>query len=121
MAINRELYFLTLLLIDFALRAFVFIITWRIARRFGWCGLAIAVIVAAVIGPPRDYWYMARFPGRGACQGSPVLAIAATYVVVVVLGHGVMSSVAGPARVSLLARRPWETAKPSARVDQLNF
>ena len=36
MAITREPYFLTLMWIDFALCGFIFLITWRIARRFGW-------------------------------------------------------------------------------------
>jgi hypothetical protein len=119
MAITWEPYFLTLLLVGFVPCGFIYLITWRIARRFGWRGLAVAVIVAAVIGPPRDYWYMARFPEWGAYGPgvAPVLAIAATYVVMVVLGHGVMRLVAGPARGSPLARRPWETAEASAEVD----
>jgi hypothetical protein len=66
MEITWEPYFVTLLLVGFALCAFIFLITWRIARRFGWRGLAVVAIIAAVIGPPRDYWYMARFPGWGA-------------------------------------------------------
>ena len=112
MAITWEPYFLTLMLIDFALCAFVFLITWRIARRFGGRGLAVVVVVAAIIGPPRDYWYMARFPEWGAYAPgvAPVLAIAATYALIVVLGHGMMRLVAGPAREDRLARRPWETA-----------
>ena len=119
MAITWEPYFLTLLLINFALCAFIYLITWRIARRFGWRGLAVVVIFAAVIGPPRDYWYMARFPEWGAYGAgiAPVLAIAATYIVMVVLGHGVMRLVAGPAQGSSLARRSWETAEPSAAAD----
>ena len=119
MAITWEPYFLTVLWIDFALCAYIFLITWRIARRFGWRGLAVVVVVAAVIGPPRDYWYMARFPEWGAYGPgvAPVLAIAATYVLLGVLGHGVMRLVAGPARGSPLARRPWETAEPSAAAD----
>ena len=48
-AIAWEPYFLALLLIDFALCAFVFLITWRIARRFGWRGLAVFLVVLAVI------------------------------------------------------------------------
>jgi len=110
MAITWEPYFLTLLWIDFALCAFIYLITWRIARRFGWRGLAVVVIVAAIIGPPRDYWYMARFPEWGAYGPgpAPVLAVSATYVLLVVLGHGVMRLVAGPARADRLARRPWE-------------
>ena len=121
MAIAWEPYFLTLLLIDFALCAFIYLITWRVARRFGWRGLAVVVVVAAVIGPPRDYWYMARFPEWGAYGPgiAPVLAISATYVVMVVLGHGVMRLVAGPARGSPLARRPWETAESSAAADSV--
>jgi hypothetical protein len=105
MAITWEPYFLTLLWIDFAVCAFIYLITWRIARRFGWRGLAVVVIAAAIIGPPRDYWYMARFPEWGAYGPgvARVLAIAATYVVMVVLGHGVMRLVAGPAQGSPFA------------------
>jgi hypothetical protein len=119
MAITWEPHFLTLLVIDFALCAFIYLITWRIARRFGWRGLAVVVIVAAVIGPPRDYWYMAKFPEWGAYGPgfAPVLAISATYVLMVLLGHGLMRLVAGPARGSSLARWPWETAGPSTAAD----
>ncbi len=113
MAITWEPYFLTVLWIGFVLGAFVFLITWRIARRFGWRGLAVAAIVAAVIGPPRDYGYMARFPEWGAYAPgvAPVLAVSATYVLLGILGHGVMRLVAGPARADRLARRPWEATK----------
>jgi len=118
-AITWEPYYLTLLWIDFALGAYIFLITWRIARRFGWRGLTAVVIAAAVIGPPRDYWYTKRFPewGSYAPGVAPVLAISATYVILVGLGHGVMRLVAGPARGSPLARRPWESAEPSAAAD----
>ena len=112
MAITWELYSLTLLGINFTLCAFVFLITWRIARRFGWRGLAVAVVAAAVIGPPRDYWYMRRFPEWGSYGPgfAPVLAISVTYILLVLVGHGVMRLVAGPARADRLARRPWETS-----------
>src|SRR5262245_40677352 len=43
MAITWEPYFLSLLWINFVLFAFPFLITWRITRRFGWRGLAVAV------------------------------------------------------------------------------
>ena len=45
-------------------------------------GLAVAIIFAAVIGPPRDYWYMARFPewGTYAWGAETVLAVSAAYV-----------------------------------------
>jgi uncharacterized membrane protein len=108
MAITWEPYFLMVLWIDFALCAFIFLITWRIARRFGWRGLAVVVVVFAVLGPVRDYRYMRRFPEWGAYAPgvAPVLAISATYILLVVLGHGVMRLVAGPAREDRLARRP---------------
>ena len=110
MEITWQPYFLTLMWIDFALCAFVFLITWRIARRFGWRGLAALVVFVAIIGPLRDYWYMEHFPEWGGYAPgiAPTLAISATYVVLGVLGHGVMRLVAGPARADRLARRPWE-------------
>jgi hypothetical protein len=113
MAITWEPYFLILLWIDFALSAFPLLITWRIARRFGWRGLAVAVAVAGIIGPPRDFWYMRRFPEWGSYGPgiAPVLAISATYILLILVGHGVMRLVAGPAREDRLARRPWEAAR----------
>jgi hypothetical protein len=113
MALTLEPYFLTLLWIDFALGGFVFLLTWRIARRFGGRGLAVVAVVAAVLGPVRDYGYMERFPEWGAYAPgvAPVLAISATYVLLGVVGHGVMRLLAGPARADRLARRPWDTAE----------
>jgi hypothetical protein len=111
MAITWEPYFLALLYLDFVISAApIYLVTWRVARRFGWRGLAVVVIVLAVIGPPRDYWYMATFPEWGAYGPgvAPILAVAATYAIVVPLGQSVMRLVAGPARGSPLARRPWE-------------
>jgi hypothetical protein len=80
--------------------------TWRIDRRFGWRGLALVVIVAAVIGPPRDYSFMAKYPEWGAYAPgvAPVLAVAANYVLLVLVGHIVMWLVAGPAGKDRLAR-----------------
>jgi hypothetical protein len=40
----------------------IFLVTWRIARRFGWWGLAVTFAVAAVCGPPREFAVEARFP-----------------------------------------------------------
>src|SRR4051812_12732274 len=57
-AISWQPYYVAILLLDFALCAFIFLITWRIARRFGWRGLAVVMIVLAIIGPPRDYAYI---------------------------------------------------------------
>jgi hypothetical protein len=105
--------------IQSALCAFVFLLTWRIARRFGARGLAVVAVVAAVIGPIRDKSFAARFPewGSFAPGVAPVLAIAGSYVLFGVVGHGVMRLVAGSARGSPLARRPWEVAEPAAAAD----
>ena len=118
--ITWQPYFLALLVVSFALCAFVFLITWRIARRFGRRGLTVAMIFVAVIGPPRDYWYMARFPEWGAYNWgiATVLAVSAAYVLLGILGHGVMRLVAGPAREDRQARWPWEAAQPTAGADR---
>jgi hypothetical protein len=105
-------YFLTAMLISLPLIGFIFLITWRIARRFGWRGLAVVSAAVAVIGPPRDYFYMRMFPKWGSYGPgvAPFLAISATYVIVVLVGHGVMRLVAGPAGADPLANRPWESS-----------
>src|SRR4051794_10550430 len=65
-AITWAPYFLAVMLIGFPQIGFIFLMTWRIARRFGGRGLAAAVIAAAIIGPPRDYLYMKMFPEWGS-------------------------------------------------------
>ncbi len=94
----------------------VYVVTWRIARRFGWRGLTVATVVLAAIGPPRDYAYMARFPewGNYAPGITPILAIAAIYASVIPLGHSAMRLVAGPASADRLARRPWDSPGDSS-------
>jgi hypothetical protein len=107
-----EPYFLTLMWIGMIPCGFIFLITWRIARRFGGRGLAVVAFVAAVLGPVRDYRYMATFPEWGAYAPglAPVFAISVAYVILGILGHGTMRLVAGPAPADRLARRPWEPA-----------
>jgi hypothetical protein len=114
-AITWEPYFLILLGTCFTLGAFVFLITWRIARRFGWRGLAVFAVLAALLGPVRGYLYLELFPEWGAYAPgiAPVLANSATTVLLGVVGHGVMRLLAGPAGGSLLARRAWEPAESS--------
>lgn len=111
--------FLAALLINCALCAFVFLLTWRIARQSGGRGLAVLAVVAAVIGPIRDKCFIEWYPEWGAFAPgvAPILAISASYVLFGVVGHGVMLLVAGPARGSPLARWPWETAEPIAAAD----
>jgi len=56
MAITWKPYFLSLLLLDFALCAFIYLLTWRVARRVGGRGLATVAVVATLVGPARDRW-----------------------------------------------------------------
>jgi hypothetical protein len=100
-------YFVPLIYLGLAVSCSpIYLVTWRIVRRFGWQGLAVSIGVAAVIGPPRDYLYAATFPAwmTFAPGVAPILADGATYVGIVALGHGVMQLVAGPAREDRLAR-----------------
>lgn len=85
----------------------IYLITWRVARRFGRRGLAVCLIVVGVIGPLRDYLFAAVYPEWMvfAPGVAPIVADAATYVGIVALGHAVMWFVSGPARESRLARK----------------
>jgi hypothetical protein len=114
-AITWAPYYLALCCLQMALCGFIFLLTWRIARRFGWRGLAVTAVSAAILGPVRDYRYMERFPewGTYAPGFAPVLAISATYLVLGVAGHGVMRLLAGPASADRLARRPWQAVEPA--------
>lgn len=78
----------------------IYLITWRVARRFGWRGLAVCLGAVAIIGPPRDYLYAAKFPTWMvfASGVAPIIADAATYVGIVAIGHAVMYLVAGSSR-----------------------
>jgi hypothetical protein len=103
-----EPYFLLLFYLGGVIScAFVYLLTWRIARRFGLRGMAVLVALLAVLGPFRDRWYMRTFPEWGSYGPgmAPMLAISATYVTMIALGHTIMDLVAGPSRGSPLARR----------------
>jgi len=86
----------------------IYLVTWRVARRFGWRGIAVCVGIVAVIGPPRDYAYAATFPKWMVFSPgiAPIVADSAAYILIVVMGHMVMRLVAGPARADRLARKP---------------
>jgi hypothetical protein len=113
MVMTWEPYFLTLMMIAFTMCAFIFLITWRIVRRFGWRGLAATLGLLAIIGPARDYTYMNRFPQWGSYASgiAPVLAVSASYVLFVALGHWVMWLIAGPAGNDRLSRRSWKVGQ----------
>lgn len=84
----------------------IYLVTWRVARRFRWRGLAVFLCAVGVIGPPRDYLIAAMFPKWMvfAPGVAPILADAGTYVAIVVLGHAVMCLIAGSAGKDELAR-----------------
>ena len=88
----------------------IYLVTWRLARRFGWRGLAVFIGIVAIIGPPRDYLFAMTFPAWMVFAPGvlPILADGATYVGIVVLGHAVMRLIAGPSSEDRLARRPRE-------------
>ena len=93
------LYFVVLFYLALAISVTpIYLVTWRLVRRFGLRGLVVFVGIVAIIGPPRDYLYAAKFPDWMvfAPGVAPILADAATYVGIVVLGHAVMHFVAGP-------------------------
>jgi hypothetical protein len=84
----------------------IYLLSWRIARRFGWAGLAILVGVATIVGPLRDYIVAANHPQwiEFAPGGAPMIAVGAIYAVIVGVGHALMRLVAGPSRVDSLER-----------------
>jgi hypothetical protein len=86
----------------------IYLVTWRLTRRFAWRGLALFLCFVAVIGPPRDYLIAARFPRWMVFAPglAPILADAVTYIGIVALGHFVMRLVAGAANADRLARQP---------------
>ena len=90
----------------------LFLVSWRVSRRFGWAGQTAMILVMPVYFAVRDrIWYqqfmriMIVTPGIG-----PVLGDAALFAVALVLGHGVMRLIAGPAGKDTLAR----TRKPTS-------
>ena len=92
-------YFLTLFYLGLAISVTpIYLVTWRLVRRFGWRGLAVFIGIVAIIGPPRDYLIAAVFPAWMvfAPGVAPILADAAAYVGIVAIGHVVMRLIAGP-------------------------
>ena len=115
-AIPRTPWFLTLMCIAMIPCGFVFLITWRIARRFGARGLAVVAVIVMILGPVRDYRYMTTFPEWGGYAPglAPVFAISVAYLILGVLGHGLMRLISGSAVADRLARRPWQAARAAA-------
>jgi hypothetical protein len=85
----------------------IYLVTWRVARRFGWRGLAVCLGVVAIIGPPRDYLYAVKFPEWGVFAPGvpPIIADSLVYIGIVAIGHAVMRVVAGPSREDRLRNK----------------
>jgi hypothetical protein len=84
----------------------IYLVTWRIARRFGGRGLALFAGIVTIIGAPRDYFIASKFPQWMVFSPgvAPIFADAATYAGIVLIGHAVMRLIAGPAQEDGLAR-----------------
>jgi hypothetical protein len=97
-------YFLTLFYLGLVISVSpIYLITWRLVRRFGWRGLAVFTCIVGVIGPPRDYLFAKTFPAWMvfAPGVAPIIADAVAYIGIVLIGHVVMHLIAGPAREDL--------------------
>jgi len=98
-------YFVALFYLGLAISVTpIYLVTWRLARRFGWRGLAVFVGIVAIIGPPRDYLFALTFPKWMVFSPgvAPIIADAVAYVGIVVIGHAVMRFIAGPSRADRL-------------------
>jgi hypothetical protein len=84
----------------------LYLVTWRIARRFGLRGLVISTAIVTVIGMPRDYFIAAKFPEWMVFLPgvAPIVADGVAYAVIMIVGHAVMYFVAGASRADQLAR-----------------
>ena len=101
-------YFLALFYFGLAISCSpIYLITWRVARRFGWRGMAVCLGLVAIIGPPRDYLYAAKFPEWMVFVPgvAPIIADALAYIGIVAIGHAVMRLVAGPSRADRLRNK----------------
>jgi hypothetical protein len=101
-------YFLTLFYLALSISVTpIYLVTWRVVRRFGWRGLAVCLGIVAIIGPPRDYLYAAKFPEWMVFAPgiAPIIADALAYIGIVAIGHVVMRLVAGPAREDRLRNK----------------
>lgn len=84
----------------------IYLVTWRVARRFGLRGLVISTAIVTIIGPPRDYFIAKKFPEWMVFLPgvAPILADGVAYAMIMVVGHAVMYLVAGPSDADPLAR-----------------
>ena len=81
---------------------------WRIARRFGWRGLAAFVIVASIGAPIRERLYLSAARVMVVVPGAvPWIAYTVSWACALLLSHSIMRLMAGRAGDDRLARRRW--------------
>jgi hypothetical protein len=111
--INRTQQLLLLLYLALAISiAPIYLISWRVARRFGRRGLAVLIGCAVVIGPARDYIVSAKYPEWIEFESgiASVFAVGMIYTMIVGVGHLLMWMVAGGSGEDRLVRRRWDAA-----------
>jgi len=85
--------------------AFLALTGWRIARRFGWRGLAALVIVVSIGSPIRERLYLSAAHLMVVAPGTlPWIAYTLSWACALLLSHSIMRLMAGPARDDRLAR-----------------
>lgn len=88
--------------------AFIALIGWRIARRFGWRGPAAFVIVVSIGGPIRERLYLSAAHLMVVAPGTlPWIAYTLSWACALLLSLSIMRLIAGPARDDPLARTRW--------------
>jgi hypothetical protein len=90
--------------------AIIALAEWRIARRFGWRGLAAFVIVVSIGGPIRERLYLSAAHLMAVAPGAIAwIANTLSWTCALLLSHSIMRLIAGPARDDRLAWRRWST------------
>jgi serine/threonine protein kinase len=87
--------------------ALLLLVSWRVARRFGWAGVAVLIVVVSAQFTVRDrlYWDIFMHMMTISWRAQALLADIAFFVLGLTLGHAVMRIVSGPAKSDGLSRR----------------
>jgi hypothetical protein len=85
--------------------AIIALVGWRIARRYGWRGLAMLVIIVSIGGPIRERLYLSAAHLEVIAAGMvPWIANTLSWACALAFSYSVMRLMAGPARNDRLAR-----------------
>jgi hypothetical protein len=111
-SLASTLYFLPLIYLGLSSLTPIYLVTWRLVRRFGGRGLAAFIGIVTIIGPPRDYLVAAKYPHWMVFAPgiAPILADAAIYAALVFMGHAAMRLIAGPVHADRLTRQSIKAA-----------